>query len=101
MVEYEIRKEGSKEKVKISRVATRKASEIYGDKAKTPDQPLIELSAHIDGVERRIGTIPKPPSNMVSPKSKMASFLAKYKNQPDIGVTVEVVFKKGYPNLLL
>jgi len=100
--EYEIRKTGLKDKAKITGVETKKASEIYGQKTKAPDQPLIEITANVNGWEGRIGTIPKPPSKFVSPKSKMAQFLQKYKKAPEVGMTVDVATnEKGYWNLAL
>jgi hypothetical protein len=99
---YEIRKTGVKEKAKITGVNTKKASEIFGQKTKTPDQPLIEITANVNGWEGRIGTIPKPPSKMVSPKSKMAKFLQRYKKAPEPGMAVDAVTnEKGYWTLVL
>ena len=99
--EYEVRKEGLKDKAKIIRVDTKKAGEIFKNTT-TPEQPLIEIYANINGWEGRIGTIPKPSSKYVSPKSKMAQFLQKYKKAPETGMTVDVITNaKGYWALVL
>ena len=91
-----------KAKAKITSEKTRKASEIFGQKTKTPNQLLIEIIANVNGWEGRIGTIPKPPSNLVSPKSKMAKFLQRYKKPPEPGMLVDVVTnEKGYWMLVL
>jgi hypothetical protein len=99
---YEVRKVGLKEKAKIVTVKTRKASEIFGQKTKTPDQELIEVIANVNGWEGRIGTIPKPPSKLVAPNSKMGKFLQRYKKPPEPGMLVDVVTnEKGYWMLVL
>jgi hypothetical protein len=99
--EYEIRKEGLKDKAKIIRVETRKAGDIFKN-TKTPEQLLIEINANVNGWEGRIGTIPKPSSKYVSPKSKMAKFIQKYKRAPEVGMAVDVVTNdKGYWTLVL
>ena len=99
---YEVRKVGLKAKAKITGVKTKKASEIYGQKTKSPDQPLIEITANVDGWIGRLGTIPKPPSNLVSPKSNMAKFLQRYKKAPEPGMLVDAITnQKGYWTLVL
>ncbi len=95
--EYEIRKEGMKDKAKITSVETKKAGDIFKN-TKTPNQLLLEICANIG----RIGTIPKPPSKYVSPKSKMAKFLLKYKKPPEVGMVVDVITnEKGFWSLAL
>jgi hypothetical protein len=55
-----------------------------------------------NGWEGRIGTIPKPTAKYVSPKSKMAKFIQKYKKPPEPGLSVEVQTNAaGYWALLL
>jgi hypothetical protein len=99
--EYVVRGAGLKGKAKITRVSTRKAGEIFKN-TKTPDQPLIEICANVDGWEGRIGTIPKPSSRYVSPKSKMAQFLEKYKKPPEVGMSVDAATNdKGFWTLVL
>jgi hypothetical protein len=100
--EYEIRKPGLKEKARITSVETKKASEIFGQKTQSPDQPLIVISANVNGWEGRIATIPKPPTKLVLPNSKMAKFIQKYKKPPEAGIPVEVTTNaKGYWTLAL
>lgn len=88
--EYEIRKEGLKDKGRITRVETKKAAEIFGEKTKSPDQLLLVIHANVNGWTGRIGTIPKPSTKYVSPKSKMARFIERYKKSPEPGMTVAV-----------
>jgi hypothetical protein len=102
LIEYEIRKQGLKDKAKITRIEIKKASEIFGQKTQTPEQSLIVIYANIDGWEGKIGTIPKPSAKFVSPKSKMAKFIQRYKKSPEIGMTVDVTTnEKGYWTLVL
>jgi hypothetical protein len=99
--EYTILKEGTREKAKITRVETKRAGEIFKN-AKTPDQQLIVIFANVKGWEGRIGTIPKPPSKYVSPRSKMAQFITKYRKPPEVGMTVDVTTnEKGFWTLAL
>jgi hypothetical protein len=98
---YVIVKEGTKEKATIARVETKKAGEIFKN-TKTPNQLLIEIVANIKGWEGRIGTIPKPPSKYLSPRSKMAQFITRYRKPPEVGMTVDVTTnEKGYWTLVL
>ncbi len=88
-------------KARIIRLDTKKAKEIFKN-TKTPDQELIEIYANVDGWEGRIGTIPKPPTKYVSPKSKMAAFLQKYKKPPSVGMLVDVATNQnGFWELVL
>ena len=99
--DYEIRKGGMKDKAKIIQLNTKKAVEIFKS-TKTPDQHLIEIIGNVNGWEGRIGTIPKPPSKFVSPKSKMAKFLLKYKKPPEVGMLVGVeTNENGFWGLML
>jgi hypothetical protein len=100
-MKYEIRKAGLQAKAKITKVNIRQAKEIFKNST-APDQTLIEICANIDGWEGRIGTIPKPVSKYVSPKSKMAMFLQRYKKTPQAGITVDVsTNERGYWTLAL
>jgi len=99
--DYEIRRAGLKDKARITQVNTKRAGDIFKS-TKTPDQQLIEIRANVDGWEGRIATIPKPSSKYVSPKSKMAQFIAKYKRTPESGMQIDVVTNdKGYWTLVL
>jgi hypothetical protein len=89
IMEYEIRKEGLKDKARITRIETKKAGEIF-KKTNSPEQQLIEILGNVNGWEGRIGTIPKPAAKYVSPKSKMAKFIQRYKKPPEVGMTVDV-----------
>ncbi len=98
---YEVRKAGLKDKARITRISVRPAKEIFKNST-APDQPLIEICANIDGWEGRIATIPKPASKYVSPKSKMAMFLQKYRKPPEVGMTIDVATnERGYWTLVL
>jgi hypothetical protein len=99
---YEVRKLGMKAKAEITRLETRRAAEIFGDAAKSPEQAIIEIYGNINGWEGRIGTIPKPTSKYISPKSKMAAFIKRYQQPPEVGLTVAVVTNaKGYWTIVL
>jgi hypothetical protein len=99
--EYEILKEGAKEKARITGVETKRSSEVFKN-SKTPDQQLIVISANISGWVGRVGTIPKPPSKYLSPKSKMAQFITKYKKPPEAGMLVDVAINdKGFWTLVI
>ena len=99
---YEMRKPGLKAKAEITRIQTRKAAELFGDAAKAPDQLLIEVYGNINGWEGRIGIIPKPASNYLSPNSYMAKFIQRYKQPPEVGLTVDAVTNaKGYWTIVL
>jgi hypothetical protein len=101
MDQYQIRKEGLKDKARITKVSTKKASDIFKN-SKNPDQILLEIYADIGGYQGRIGTIPKPPSKYVSPRSRMAQFLQRYQKPPETGMVVDVITNaKGYWTLLL
>jgi hypothetical protein len=99
--EYEILKEGAREKARIASVETKRSSEVFKN-SKTPEQQLIVIVANINGWIGRIGTIPKPPSKYLSPKSKMAQFIVKYKKPPEVGMTVDAAInEKGFWTLVL
>jgi hypothetical protein len=98
---YEILKRGRKAKAKITSVETKRAGEVFKN-SKAPDQVLIVIFANVKGWDGRIGTIPKPPSKYVSPRSKMAQFITKYRKPPEVGMTVDVMTnEKGYWTLVL
>jgi len=99
--EYEILKEGTKEKARITSVETKRSGEVFKN-SKTPDQQLVVIVADVDGWVGRVGTIPKPPSKYLSPKSKMAQFITKYRKPPAVGMTIEVATnEKGFWTLVL
>jgi hypothetical protein len=99
--EYEILKRGRKAKAKITCIETKRAGELFKN-AKTPDQQLIVIRANIYGWVGRIGSIPKPPSKYLSPRSKMAQFITKYRKPPEVGMTVDVTTnEKGFWTLVL
>jgi len=99
--EYEILKEGAKEKAKITSVEIKRSGEVFKN-SKTPDQQLVVIVADVDGWVGRVGTIPKPPSKYLSPKSKMAQFITKYRKPPAVGMTIDVATnEKGFWTLVL
>jgi CDP-diacylglycerol pyrophosphatase len=99
--EYEIMKQGTKEKARITSVETKSSAEVFKN-SKTPEQQLIVIVANINGWIGRVGTIPKPPSKYLSQKSKMAQFITKYKKPPEVGMTVDVATnEKGFWTLVL
>jgi hypothetical protein len=99
--EYEILKQGTRAKARITSVETKRSSEVFKN-SKTPDQQLIVIVADVDGWVGRVGTIPKPPSKYLSPKSKMAQFITKYRKPPEVGMTVDIATnEKGFWTLVL
>ena len=99
--DYEIRKQGLKAKAKITDVKTQRAVDVFPN-TKNPEQQLLVLYGAIEGWEGRIGTIPKPTGKFVSPLSKMAQFLQRYKKPPEAAMTVDVEANaKGYWSLVL
>jgi hypothetical protein len=98
--EYEILKEGRKAKAKITGVETKRSAEVFKN-SKSPDQQLVVIVANINGWIGRVGTIPKPPSRLLSPRSKMAQFITRYKKPPEVGMTVDVMTnEKGFWTLV-
>jgi hypothetical protein len=99
--EYEILKEGRRAKAKITSVETKRSVEVFKN-SKTPDQQLIVIIANVEGWVGRVGTIPKPPSRYLSPKSKMAQFITKYRKPPELGMTIDVATNdKGFWTMAL
>jgi hypothetical protein len=99
---YEVRKPGLKAKAEITRLPERKAREVFGKAAKEPDKLIIEVYANINGWEGRIGTIPKPKSKYISPKSKMAAFIKRYQQPVEVGLIIDAATNaKGYWNMVL
>jgi nucleotidyltransferase/DNA polymerase involved in DNA repair len=88
-VGYEIRKKGLRTKAKITHVETKKAKEICKN-AKAPEQSLIAVTADVNGMDTRVGLIPEPLSKYVSPRSKMAAFITRYKKPREVGMSIDV-----------
>jgi len=85
------RKPGIKEKATITKVQLVKAVEIFKDKAKDPEQQLYAIHGRVADREMRIATFSKPPTEEISPKSRLAQFKQHYKRFPTIGMKVDVV----------
>jgi hypothetical protein len=99
--EYEILKEGAKERARITTVETKRSGDVFKN-SKTPDQQLVVIVANVNGWIGRVGTIPKPPSKYLSPKSKMAQFLTRYKKPPEVRMTIDIATNdKGFWTLVL
>lgn len=86
------RKPGLKTKATITKIQTVKASDIFKDKAKDPQQMLYAIYARVDGHEMRIATFNKPQTEEISPKCKLAQFKQRYKRfpTPDMKVDLQV-----------
>ena len=96
------RKPGLKAKATITKVQLVKASEIFKDKAKDPEQMLYAIYGRVEGREMRIATFAKPQSDEISPKSRLAQFKQHYKRFPTIGMKVDVVTdENGYWKIAL
>lgn len=85
------RKPGLKAKATITKVQLVKASEIFKDKAKDPEQQLYAIHGRVNDHEMRIATFSKPQVNEISPKSKLAQFKQRYKQFPKTGMKIDVV----------
>ncbi len=86
-----LRKPGTKAKATITEIIEVKAGDVYKTAARNPDEMLFAIIAKVDNWQGRIGTIPKPLSTIISPKSKLAQFKQRYKRFPEIGMKVDVV----------
>jgi hypothetical protein len=85
------RKPGLKARAPITKVQMAKASDIFKDKAKDPQQMLYAIYGRVDGREMRIATFNKPHTEEISPKSKLAQFKQRYKRFPTPGLKVDIV----------
>ena len=96
------RKPGLKAKAPITKVQMVKASDIFKDKAKDPEQMLYAIYGRVDGREMRIATFNKPQTGEISPKSKLAQSKQRYKRFPTPGMKVDVIVNdSGYWKLEL
>jgi lysyl-tRNA synthetase class II len=94
---FEVRKPGQTAKGTITKITTMQAGDIFKKTAKDPKQEVYELTANVEGVETRIGTINKPPSKYISPKHKLAQFRQRYGQFPKVGMKVDVATdSKGF-----
>ena len=74
-----------------------KATEIFRDKAKNPEQELYAIHGTVDDREMRIATFSKPQGTEISPKSRLAQFKQRYKKFPTVGMKVDVITdENGY-----
>ena len=93
---------GTRKQATITDIEEQKAEEIFGPNAKNPDQLLFVIRAKVDEFEGRIATITKPLTNIISPRSRLALFKAKYGEFPKIGMKVQVeTNENGFWNLIL
>ena len=96
------RKPGLKAKATITKVQLVKAAEIFKDKAKDPQQELYAIHGRVNDREMRIATFSKPPSEEISPKSRLAQFKQHYKQFPKVGLKVDVLTdENGYWKIAL
>jgi hypothetical protein len=96
------RKPGLKAKAPITKVQMVKASDIFKDKAKDPEQMLYAIYGRVDGREMRIATFNKPQTEEISPKSKLAQFKQRYKRFPTPNMKIDLVTNdKGFWTLVL
>jgi hypothetical protein len=102
--DYQIKKPiaGLRKKVAITNIKEMRAEEVFGQKAKNPQQMLYTVFGNIEGIERRLGVFTKPLAKEISPKSKLALFQHKYGKFPDIGMKIEIETNKdGYWNIVI
>jgi UDP-2,3-diacylglucosamine pyrophosphatase LpxH len=96
------RRPGLKAKATITKVQLVKASEIFKDKAKDPEQQLYAIQGRVDGRDMRIATFTKPQGEEISSKSRLAQFKQHYKQFPKVGLKVDVVTdENGYWKIAL
>ena len=68
-----------------------KASELFREKAKNPEQELYAIHGRVDDSEMRITTFSKPQGNEISSMSRLAQFKQHYRKFPTVGMKVDVV----------
>ncbi|MGA2785735.1 MAG: hypothetical protein ABSF09_13665 [Candidatus Bathyarchaeia archaeon] len=85
------RKPGTRAKATIIEIKEVKAVDVFKAAAKDPEQLLFVIDGKIGDWEGRIGTINKPTSKQISPKSNLAQFKERYEQFPKIGMQVDVV----------
>jgi hypothetical protein len=91
--DYEIAKPlqpGVKGEATITSIKEKKAVEVFRTKAREPEQVLFVIYGNVNGWEGRIGTINKPASRQISPRSRLAKFKQRYKQFPRIGMKIQV-----------
>lgn len=97
-----VRKPGTKAKATIIEIREVKASQVYKTGAKNPDQQLFAIIARVGDWEGLIGTIPRPPTKIISAKSRLAQFKQRYKKFPTVGMHVDVLANDaGYWKLVI
>jgi len=93
---------GTRKRVTISEIKEMKAGEIFGPKARNPEQPFYAMFAKVDGRDLRIASMPKPDQKIISPRHKLARFKEKYGAYPEKGMKVEIeTNENGFWNLVL
>ena len=85
------RKPGTRAKATIIEIKEVKAVDVFKAAAKDPEQLLFVIDGKVDDWTGRIGTINKPASKQISPKSNLAQFKERYERFPEIGMQVDVV----------
>jgi hypothetical protein len=74
-----------------------KASEVFKEKAKDPEQLVVVVTADVDGWVGKICAFNKPPSKSILPTSKLAKYMQRYGKLPEVGQTVDVeCSQRGY-----
>ena len=100
--------EGDTYPAKVTGVEVKSAGDIFGDKAREPEKPMIEVSFEgPGGIEGRTtysapGITSDGKVIVRNPKSFLYLFVRKYKKGPAIGLPVEVAIdENGFYRILL
>ena len=81
---------GTKKTAVITAIKEMKANEIFGPKARNPEQEFFAIHANVDGREMRVAAILKPESKTISPRHSLAQFKERYGAFPEKGMKVQV-----------
>jgi len=89
--------------VQISKVLVKKATEVFGESAKNPENQIIVIYAVRNKNEIPIGNITLPEDvSAIHPKSNAAKFLLTYGKAPKAGLKVNVkVDPNGFWKMIL
>ena len=93
---------GVKKRVVITDIKEMRAGEIFGPKARNPEQIFYAIFANVDGRDLRIASMPKPDQKTISPRHQLARFKEKYGGYPEKGMKIEIeTNENGFWNLVL
>ena len=107
-VTVDVPDEGDTYPAKITSLEVKPASEIFGDKAKDPTRPTIDVGFSGPGGVDGHDTLSAPGITdggtlvVRNPKSNLFKFVKRYKKGPSVGMPVEVrIDENGFYRILL